>query len=333
MAVRPRPLGDSGLVAGPIGFNAVSFTVGCGRVDRDEATAIVSQLYDLADPLVDATDLTGAGFVEALLGRGLRRRRDGVVLASRCGARYSERGELTAVDGRPESVVRACDTTLRRLHTDHLDLYFLDRVDPQVPIEESVGALAGLVAAGKIRNVGLSHVDAAQLHRGCAVHPVAVVAVDYSLIDRRAEVDLLPAARSLGVSVAAYRPLGSGLLTGSLTSLDQLAVDDYRRADPRFQPRTFARGLAVARAAERLASQRHLSVGRLALTWLLAQGTDIIALPGTRNLTHLEMNLAAADVTLTADERSRLASLTPPRPRAERAAGTARGRAPRARRD
>jgi len=307
-----RRLGRSDLLTSPIGFNAVSFTTGCGTVDPAEVSAIVAQLRETALALIDVTDLTGSGEVEALFGRAIRGQRDAFVLTSRGGARYTVHGHLTTVDGRPENVASACDTTLRRLGTDHLDVYLLDRVDPHVPIEDSMGALAALVAAGKIRHIGLSHVDAEQLRRAHAVHPVTVVAAEYSLLERSIEAEILPTARELGVGLAAYRPLGRGLLTGRFTSPDQLAEGDYRWADPRFWPENFGRVRAVTEAAERLASLRHLSLARLALTWLLAQGDDIVALPGTRNLTHLEMNLAAADVRLTPDEQAQLCSLLDP---------------------
>lgn len=291
-----RRLGSTGLVTAPIGLNAASFTLGCGTVDPIEAGAIVTQLLETACALIDITDLTGTGDVAVLVGRLVRGRRDNVVLASRGSAR-------------PADMTRACEAILRRLGTDHLDLYYLDRVDPRVPVEDSIGALAGLVSAGKVNHVGVSHVDAEQLRRAHAVHPVTVVAAEYSLLERYVEVEILPTARALGVGLAAYSPLAKGLLTGALTSLDQLAADDYRRADPRFQPEAFSRARVVAEAAERLASKRHLSVGRLALTWLLAQGSDIVPLPGTRNLTHLEMNLTAAEVRLTPAEQAQLASL------------------------
>jgi aryl-alcohol dehydrogenase-like predicted oxidoreductase len=304
-----RRIGRSDLATAPIGFNAVSFTVGCGVVDPVEAAAILAQLLEVRRALVDVTDLSGSGAVAVLVGRAVRGRREDIVLASRAGARYDAQGRLAEVDARPASLVRACDVTLRRLGTDHLDVYYLDRIDPRVPVEQSVAALAALVAAGKVRHIGLSHVDGAQLRRAHAVHPVATVAAEYSLLERAAEGDLLPAARSLGVSLVAYSPLGRGLLTGAVTSLDQVPARDYRRADPWFRPTNFQRARTLTRAVEVLAARCHLSVGRLALAWLLGQGEDIVALPGTRSLTHLEMNLAAADVVLSPQDRAELASL------------------------
>jgi aryl-alcohol dehydrogenase-like predicted oxidoreductase len=219
---------------------------------------------------------------------------------------------LTAVDARPANMATACDTTLRRLGTDHIDLYYLDRVDPRVPLEDSMGAMAALVSAGKVRHIGVSHVDATQLRRAHAVHEVTVVSAVYSLLDRRAEEEILPTARALGVGLAAYRPLGGGLLSGSFAAPQHLADDDYRRTDEWFGPENLAHLTTPLKQAERIATRRHLSLGRLALAWLLAQGSDIVAVAGTRNLTHLEMNLAAAEVRLGPDDLARLRTLPPP---------------------
>jgi aryl-alcohol dehydrogenase-like predicted oxidoreductase len=283
-------------VTAPVGFNAASFMTGCGSFDVNEAVAVVTELLSRAVALIDATGVTGSREAETLIGRTLRGRRDRAVLASGSG-------------GRPADIVRECDATLRHLGTDRIDLYYLDRTDAEPPIEESVGALAALIDAGKVRQIGLSNVDGDRLRRAYAVHPVAMVSAEYSLLARHIEVDVLPSARALGVGVAAYRPLGSGLLTGSLVSLDQVAAGDYRRADPRFRPDNFSRNRRAVRLFERLATQRQVSVARLAIAWLLAQGEDIVPLPGTRNLTHLEMNLAAAEVRLTADDHAQLALL------------------------
>jgi aryl-alcohol dehydrogenase-like predicted oxidoreductase len=295
-AVPPRRIGGSGLIVGPIGFNAASFATGCGSFDASEATAILAELLSRPASLIDATDRSAAREVEILVGRAVRGRRDKVLLASRG-------------DARPTDLVRGCDATLHRIGTDHIDLYYLDRVDARVPIEDSMGALAALVGTGKIRHVGVSNVDAEQLRRAHAVHPVAVVAADYSLLARSAEAGILSTARALGVGLAAYRPLSSGLLTGLIVSLDQLPRGDYRRTDPRFQPENFARAHATVRAVARLATQRQVSVARLAIAWLLAQGSDVVPLPGTRNLTHLEMNLSATDIQLTVADQAQLTSL------------------------
>ncbi|WJK38256.1 aldo/keto reductase [Solwaraspora sp. WMMA2056] len=292
----------------------MSFTAGCGGpVDRAVADGMIGQLREFGTSLVDATDLTTGGDVETVVGRALRGRRTAVLLASRSGGRYTRSGRLVDVDARPETVTRSCHTTLRRLGTDYLDLYLLDRADPRVPVEESVQAMAALVAAGKVRHLGVAHVGVGQLRRAHAVHPLALVAAEYSLLGRCAETELLPAARALGIGFAAYRPLGAGLLTGRLDSPDQLAPDAYQHADPRFRPDNFARTRRMVGAAQRVATRRHVGVSRLALAWLLAQGPDVLPVAGTRDPTHLEMNLAAAAVRLDAAERARLATVSDPR--------------------
>jgi aryl-alcohol dehydrogenase-like predicted oxidoreductase len=207
----------------------------------------------------------------------------------------------------PATIMRAADTVLRRLGTDHLDLYYLDRFEAS--LEESVATLARLVEAGKVGHIGLFDVEASQLRRAHAIHPVTVVGAEYSLLERSIETELLLAARSLDVGVVAYRPLGQGVLTGVLTSLNQLSGSDRRRHSPRFWPENFSRARAVAGAAERVAARRDLSAGRIALAWLLSRGDDIVALPATGNLTHLEMNLAAADIVLSLADRAELNAL------------------------
>lgn len=306
--MRLRDLGGAGLVTSAIGLNCLSFISGCGPADRDEAVAIVAHAVDSGVSLIDATDHTGHGYVEELVGGVVHDRRDEVVLAWRGGVRRTPRGALISVDGSPEQLTRECDTALRRLRTDHLDLFHLAQVDPATPIEESVKALGDLVSAGKVRHVGLVDVTPDQLRQAHAVHPITVVAGEYSLLWRDLEVELIPAARSLGVGVAAYSPLGHGLLTGGAAA--RLADDDYRRDHPHFQPEPYARGQRLVREIQRIAAGHNLSVSRLALAWLLAQRPDVVPMPGTRNLTHLEMNVAAVDIALTAVDVAMLGALT-----------------------
>lgn len=281
--MRPRRLGRSDLVVRPIGLNAASFAAGCGPADPAEATEVMSLLLETDNVLVDATG------VESVIREAVCGRRDRVVLASR------------PAGGRgPAGIVRAAEASLRGLGTDHLDLCYLDgwrldRLASAGPLEARVAALAALVEAGKVRHIGLFDVDADQLRRACAVHPVAVVAAGYSLLERTVEAELLPAARSLGVGLAAYRPLGRGALTGP-----QVRPDESHGRDP-------TAGLVV-RTAQLVAARRSLSVSRLALAWLLSQGDDIVALPATRSVTHLEMNLAAAGLVLSPADRAELNS-------------------------
>jgi aryl-alcohol dehydrogenase-like predicted oxidoreductase len=304
-----RDLGATGLVTSAIGLTCLSFTKGCGVVDRDEAVAIVSHAVDSGVSLIDATDHTGRGDVEDLAGGVLRGRRDEVVLVGHGGARRSPQGALINVDGSAEQLIRDCDTSLRRLGTDHFDVYHLAQPDPRTPIEESVIALGALVKAGKARHVGLIGVSAEQLRRAHAVYPIAVVTAEYSLLEREIEADLLPAARALGVGLIARSPLGHGLLT-SAPPPARLAGDDYRRTYLNFQPERYARNRELVHAVQRIAAEHNLSVSRLALAWLLGQGNDVVPMPGTRNLTHLEMNVTAVDIALTAHDLATLRALT-----------------------
>jgi aryl-alcohol dehydrogenase-like predicted oxidoreductase len=303
-----RRLGGTGLVSSAIGLNALAFVRGCGPLDRAHDLAVLRTALDSGITLIDAADGVRGG-VEALVGRAVRHRRDEVVVATRGGARFSPKGELVSVDGRPERLVRDCDASLRRLGLEHIDLYYLARVDPLVPLEDSVAALASLVGAGKIHHIGLSEVDADQLCRAHAVHPIAALAHRYSLLERRIERGTLAAARALGVGVVAHSPLGHGLLTGRIRSTDQLPPDDYRRDLEAFAPEPLARSRSVVRAAQELAADKDVSPGRLALAWLLAQGDDIVPVPGTRSRLHLETDIAAIEVELSTEERARLSAL------------------------
>jgi aryl-alcohol dehydrogenase-like predicted oxidoreductase len=317
-AVEMRSLGSTGLVSSSVGLTCLGFSGAGGAVDGT-ANKLISHALDCGVTLIDATAVTGGGDVESLVGRAVRGRRDEAVLAARCGARFTHQGELVHVDARPDSIARSCDASLRRLGVDHLDLYYLARADPRVELADTVDALSGLVRDGKVRQIGLSGVTAGQLRDAHAVHPIAAVVGEYSLLDRRVEAEILPTARALGVGFIARSPLDRGLLTGRATAPDDLADDDCRRGHPRFHPAAFAHNRHLIRAAERLAASKDVSLGRLALAWLLAQGEDIVAMPGTRDRTHLEMNVAATEVRLEPEECARLSALLAP----DRIAGAA----------
>ena len=306
-----RRLGGTGLVSSAIGLNGLAFARGCGPADRNHDLAVVGDALDSGITLIDVADCVRGG-VEALVGRAVRRRRDEVVLATRGGARFTAQGQLVDVDGRPDRLARDCEASLRRLGVDHIDLYYLARVDPLVPIEDSIGGLAALVEVGKVRQLGLSTVDVEELRRAHGVHPIAVLADPYSLLDRQVEAGILAVARTLGVGLVARSPLAHGLLTGRITSTDQLAADDYRRGHPAFQPETLARSGALIRAAQQVAAHKDVSLVRLALAWLLAQGPDVVVLPGTRSRTHLETDIAATDVALSDEECALLSALAAP---------------------
>lgn len=306
-----RTLGATGLRTSALGLGCLGFTGGYGAVDRAEAMATIRQALDSGITLVDTADVYLGGTVERLVGQAVRDRRHQVVLATRGGARFTPEGRPVGLDGRPEYLRRACEASLRRLGVDHVDVYYLNRVDPAVPVEDSVGALAELVRSGKVLHIGLSEVDSEQLRRAHRVHPVAVLASEYSLLERHVEAEILPVARELGIGLVACSPLARGLLTGRLASSAQLGERDYRRNHPRFEPDNFAANRALVRTVEALAAERDVSPSRLVLAWLLSQGPDIVPIPGTRCGTHLEMNLAATRIRLTDEDCARLAAAVP----------------------
>jgi aryl-alcohol dehydrogenase-like predicted oxidoreductase len=286
-----------------------------GRDDR-ESLATLDRALELGVTFFDSADVYGPHTNEELIGGWLRgldpAKRERVVLATKFGAIRQPGGPVTGVNGRPEYVRSACDASLRRLGVGTIDLYYQHRVDPDTPIEETVGAMAELVKAGKVRYLGLSEASAATLERASAVHPIAALQSEYSLWTRDVEsFGNLAAARRLGVSLVAYSPLGRGFLSGVFATLDDIPADDYRRNSPRFQADNFAHNRELVRALEHLAAARGLTAAQVALAWVLAQGDDIIPIPGTKRRTYLEQNVAAVDVALTADELAHLDTMFP----------------------
>jgi aryl-alcohol dehydrogenase-like predicted oxidoreductase len=284
-------------------------TGGYGPADEAECSRAVRHALDIGVTMIDTADfhvhVNSGAALERLIGRALGRCRDQAIIATR--------PSQAPIGG----LRRACDVSLRQLGVEHVDLYYLPRVDQLAPIEALMGELAELVQAGKVRYAGLSQPSAQQLRRAHAVHPVTALACEYAVWERRAEAELLPAARALGVGIVACRPLGRGFLTGRIARADQLAAGDYRRGDPRFSPESIARNQGPLRAAEQLAAQLDVGLSRLALAWLLSQAPDVVPIPSTRNLLHLEMNAAAAQVRLTRADQDRLAELFPPTPPAD----------------
>jgi aryl-alcohol dehydrogenase-like predicted oxidoreductase len=264
--------------------------------------------------LVDTSDMYGRGENERLVGRALRGRREQAVLATKTGLlRRADDPQWRGVDGHPAYVRAACDASLARLGVDYVDLYYLHRVDPQVPLEETVGALAELVAAGKVRRIGLSETTPEQLARAAAVAPIAALQSEYSLFTRDVERNgVRAAARALGIALVAYAPLGRGMLTGTIRSTAALGADDLRRRVPRFDPENLARNLALVDALATLAAERSCTPAQLALAWVLAQGDDVIALPGCERVAHVDENAAAATVTLDAATLATIDALVPP---------------------
>jgi aryl-alcohol dehydrogenase-like predicted oxidoreductase len=309
-----RTLG--GLEVSALGLGCMGMSEFYGPADERESIAVIHRALDLGVTFLDTADMYGTGHNEELVGRAVRGRRDEVVLATKFGVRR-EGGER-AVDNTPAYIRSAVDASLRRLGVDHLDLYYMHRRDPAVPIEESVGAMAELVRQGKVRHLGLSEVCAQTLRAACAVHPIAALQSEYSLFTRGLEAEILPAARELGVGLVAYSPISRGLLTGTVPPADRLPDDDFRKHTPRNQGENAEHNAALAARVREIADSAGITPAQLALAWLLAQGEDVVPIPGTKRLAYLEENAAADGVVLTPEELAELERAVP--------AGAARGR-------
>jgi aryl-alcohol dehydrogenase-like predicted oxidoreductase len=301
---------EHGLTSSAIGLGCGAFSGGYGLVDEGESIRTIQHALDIGITMIDIADFYGAGDVERTVGRAITGRRHEALIATRGGIRFNSDGKPIGVDGSPDYLSRACDASLRRLAVDRIDLYYLASVDSLVSVEESIGRLTELVAAGKIDRIGLSKASAEQLRRAHAIHPLAAVASEYSLLERTVEAEVLPTARELGIELFACRPLARGLLTGRISSVDHLEADDFRRGDRRFWRENVARRRGMLLAAERMAAEKDVSLGRLALAWLLTQ-PGVVPVPSTRNRLHLEMNAAAVDVPLSSAERDQIAALFP----------------------
>jgi aryl-alcohol dehydrogenase-like predicted oxidoreductase len=302
-----RTLGRNGPQVSALGLGCMGMSAFYGPRDDAESLATLDAAIDAGVNLLDTADVYGPHTNEQLLSRLLARRRGEVVLATKFGLVLDQGDpEARGVNGSPSYVRASCEGSLRRLGVDCIDLYYLHRVDPQVPIEDTVGAMADLVRAGKARFLGLSEVSAATLRRAAAVHPIHALQSEYSLWSRDVEGEVLAACRELGVSLVAYSPLGRGFLTGAIRSPEDFAPDDWRRGNPRFQGENFQRNRVLVDEVKALAAAHGCSPAQLALAWLLAQGEDIIAISGVRRLGHLRDNLGALDVALTAVDRAAL---------------------------
>jgi aryl-alcohol dehydrogenase-like predicted oxidoreductase len=283
-----------------------------GPADDATSLAVIHHALDIGMRFLDTADIYGVGRNERLVGRALRDRRDDVVLATKFAVVRDEDGTMRGISGRPEYVKQACDASLARLGVDHIDLYYQHRVDPGVAIEETVGAMAELVQAGKVRHLGLSEAGSATLRRACAVHPIAALQTELSLWSRDAEDEILATCAELGVTFVAYSPLGRGFLTGAIRSVDDLSADDYRRNSPRFQGENFERNLELVEKVEELARQRGITPAQLALAWVLSRGDHVVAIPGTRSATRVDENAAAAHIALSKAELEALDAYFPP---------------------
>jgi aryl-alcohol dehydrogenase-like predicted oxidoreductase len=292
-----------------LGLGCMGMSFAYGTPDRGEAIATLHRALDLGVTFLDTADMYGGGDNEELLATVLADRRAEVTLATKFGILTGEDGYPSGVDGSPAYVRRACDASLRRLGVDHIDLYYLHRPDPEVPIEDTVGAMAELVAAGKVRHLGLSESSAETIRRAAAVHPIAAVQSEWSVFSRDIERAVLPACRELGIGIVPYSPLGRGLLTGTLPT--EFADDDFRRTLPRFQRENLERNLETVGAVREIAAAHGATPGQVALAWLLARGEDVVPIPGTKRVRYLEENAGALDVTLTPAELARLDALEP----------------------
>jgi len=306
-----RTLGSRGPSVSAIGLGCMGMSDFYGPADESKNIAVLHRALALGINFLDTADMYGPFTNEQLLGRALQGRRDGVVIATKFAIQRGADGSFQGVSGRPEYVKQACDASLARLGVDTIDLYYQHRVDPQVPIEDTVGAMAELVRAGKVRHLGLSEAAPATIRRAHAVHPITALQTEYSLWSRDPEDGILATCRELGIAFVAYSPLGRGFLSGQIRSLADLAPGDYRRSSPRFAGENFDRNLQLVDRIQALARARDVTASQLALAWLLAREPFIVPIPGTRSLDRLAENAAAADITLSREELAAIDELAP----------------------
>jgi aryl-alcohol dehydrogenase-like predicted oxidoreductase len=310
--MKKRALGRSNLTVSAIGLGCMGMSQAYGVRNDDESMATIARALDLGVTFFDTADVYGNGANERLVGRGLGARRNSIVLATKCGLAPGGDGRPIAVNGSAAHIRAACDASLERLGTDVIDLYYLHRVDPQVPIEDSVGAMSDLVRAGKVRHIGLSEAAPATIRRAATVHPITALQSEYSLWFREPEATALPVCRELGIAFVPFSPIGRGFLSGTVTDAGTLPADDMRRRVPRFQGDHLARNLELLRSLESMASARHCTPAQLSLAWLLAQGPDIVPIPGTKRRVYLEENVAAADIELSREDVEELSRVFAP---------------------
>lgn len=304
-----RRLGRSDLEVSALGLGCMGMSEFYGPADDTASLAVLNHAVDIGINFLDTADMYGVGRNELLLARLLQTRRDEVVIATKFGNKRAPDGAFLGVNGSPDYVRQCCDASLKRLGVDHIDLYYQHRVDRSVPIEDTVGAMAELVRAGKVRHLGLSEAAPATIRRAQAVHPIAALQTEYSLWTRDVEAEILPLCQQLGIGLVPYSPLGRGFLTGAIRDTGQLAADDWRRNNPRFQAENLAHNLALVDAVTALAAARGCTPAQLALAWLLSRGPQVVPIPGTRSIARLDENAASAALTLTADELARLAAV------------------------
>jgi aryl-alcohol dehydrogenase-like predicted oxidoreductase len=309
--VKHRTLGNQGLVVSELGLGCMGMSEFYGPADEAESIATIHRALDLGITFLDTADMYGPFTNEVLVGKAIKGRREKVIVATKFGFVRDEQSRALGVSGRPEYVRGACDASLKRLAVDYIDLYYQHRVDKATPIEETVGAMSELVRQGKVRYLGLSEASAATIRRAHSVHPITAVQTEYSLFTRDAETQIFPTLRELKIGFVAYSPLGRGLLTGRFSKPEDVSPGDFRAGQPRFQRENFDKNLALIRAIEKIAAQKATTPAQLALAWVLAQGEDIVAIPGTKRRKYLEENAKAAGIELTADDLARLERACP----------------------
>ncbi|HEY1339182.1 MAG TPA: aldo/keto reductase [Bryobacteraceae bacterium] len=315
--MKKRKLGRQGLEVAEVGLGVMGMSQSYGAAEEPESIATIHRALELGVNFFDTAEVYGPFVNEELRGRALQGKRHQAVVATKFGWRIED-GKITGRDSRPEQVKAVAEASLRRLQTEYIDVYYQHRVDPAVPIEETVGAMADLVRAGKVRYLGLSEAGEANLRRAHATYPISVMQSEYSLWERNLEPQIIPVLRELGVGLAPFAPLGRGFLTGNVKRAEEYPADDWRHTDPRFQGENFDKNMQAAAAIRDVAAEKHASPAQIALAWLLHKGDDVVPIPGAKTRAHLEDNVCAAEVALSAEEMDRLDTAL----RAEAVAGT-----------
>lgn len=319
MTISKRTLGTGGPTVGSVGLGCMSFSAIYGGFEGVDPDEVIGRALDLGVTLLDTADIYGPKVSEEVVGRAIAGRRDEVVVATKFGLTFKtvDGTMVRGVDGTPEYVRRSIDGSLGRLCLDHVDLYYLHRPDPDTPIEETVGAMAELVEAGKVRHLGLSEASVDTIRRAAAVHPIAALQSEYSLWSRDIEDEIIPTCRELGIGIVPYSPLGRGYLTGTIASTDDLAEGDFRRNNPRFTDSALAANQAVVDTVSSVADAHGCTPGQVALAWVLAQGDDVVPIPGTKRISYLEQNVASTEVGLTDDDFAALDRISVDIPRSD----------------
>ncbi|MBW4662998.1 MAG: aldo/keto reductase [Chroococcus sp. CMT-3BRIN-NPC107] len=309
--MQQRQLGNQGLTVSELGLGCMGMSEFYGTGDEAESIATIHRALEIGVNFLDTADMYGRGANEELVGKAISHHREQVIVATKFGIQRGEDNSFRGISGSPEYVRSACEASLKRLNIDYIDLYYQHRVDPVVPIEDTVGAMAELVKQGKVRYIGLSEASAATIRRAASVHPISALQSEYSLWSRDIEDEIISTIQELGIGLVAYSPLGRGFLSGTVTSLDNLAADDYRRSSPRFQGENFNKNLKLVKKVKEIAIEKGVTPGQLALAWLLAKSKEIVPIPGTKRRAYLEENVAATEIELSPSQLQRLEEVAP----------------------